>query len=150
MIDAFKPDANGTVKVMMQRVKAAPTSSNQGKAQASLTNTYWKLMTLAGKPADIGAGGRELRLQLVEKDTRYHGFSGCNNYNGGYSLKPGNGLELGPAAGTRKACMEGMEQEHAYLQMLDRVSSYAIEGESLRLLDADGAELATFESRYMQ
>ena len=86
----------------------------------------------------------------MEQDKRFHGFAGCNNYSGSYTVKSDNGLELGQAMSTRMACVEGMEQEQAYLAMLSEVVSYTIEGESLHLLDTNGAELASFESRYMQ
>lgn len=145
-IDAFAGADDAVVQVTMHRVEAR----TQSQPQASLTNTYWKLMTLAGKPATIGAGGKELRLQLMAKDQRFHGFAGCNNYSGSYKVTADNGLELGQAMSTRMACAEGMEQEQAYLAMLPEVGSYTIEGESLRLLDTNGVELARFESRYMQ
>jgi putative lipoprotein len=147
-IDAFAGADDATVPVTMQRVEEA--RNPQSQPQASLTNTYWKLMTLAGKPASIGAGGKELRLQLTEQDKRFHGFAGCNNYSGSYKTTADNGLELGQAMSTRMACVEGMEQEQVYLAMLSEVAAYDINGENLHLLDTNGAELASFESRYMQ
>lgn len=144
-VDAFAGSKDDIVQVMMQRVQA-----RDRKPQASLTNTYWKLIKLAGKPATIGAGGKELMLQLMEQEQRFRGFSGCNNYSGSYAISADNGLELGQAISTRMACAEGMDQEHAYLTMLPKVSAFTIDGESLRLLNSDGVELASFESRYLQ
>ncbi len=139
-IDAFAPDDSGVVKVTMQRVAAAATSAQ------SLTDSHWQLVALNGVPATPGAGGKKLFLQLQSEDSRYHGFSGCNNYSGGFSRNDEHGLTMGPGASTRMACAEGMEQEHAYLSILTLVASYRIDRKSLSLLDSDAKVLASFES----
>ncbi len=145
-IDAFAVDDNGVVKVMMQRVAdRAPD-----KTAASLTDTDWTLVELGGKPAAIGAGGKELFLQLTTEDARYHGFSGCNRYSGSYSVGGENGLKLGHAMSTRMACAQAMEQEHAYLTILGQVVRYRIDDQSLTLFAANNKALAGFESRDMQ
>jgi putative lipoprotein len=146
-IDAFAVGDSDVIKVNMQRVAARKASD---KAAASLTDTYWKLVKLEGKPATIGAGGKELYLQLLTEDARFHGFSGCNAYSGGYSLEGANNLKFGHAMSTRMACAQGMEQEHAYLSILGEVASYRVDGQSLTLFAAGNKALAGFESRDMQ
>lgn len=137
-IDAFAADDSGAVKVIMQRVAAKATSAQ------SLTDSHWQLLALNGVPASPGAGGKKIFLTLQSEDSRYHGFAGCNNYSGGFSLEGSHGLTLGPGISTRMACAEGMEQEHAYLSLLSQVNSYRIEGTSLSLLDSDDKVLASF------
>lgn len=139
-IDAFAPDDSGVVMVRMQRVAAV------AKTAQSLTDSHWQLIALDGVPATPGAGGKKIYLQLHSEDSRYHGFSGCNNYSGGFSSAGDYGLTLGPGITTRMACAEGMEQEHAYLSILSLVASYRIGARSLSLLDSDAKVLARFES----
>jgi putative lipoprotein len=139
-IDAFAPDDSGVVKVTMQRVSSATKNAQ------SLTDGHWQLVALNGVAATPGAGGKKLFLQLRSEDSRYHGFSGCNNYSGSFSRDGGHRLTLGPGASTRMACAEGMEQEHTYLSILSLVASYRIDGKSLSLLDSEAKVLASFES----
>ena len=60
---------------------------------------------------------------------------------GRYKLD-GNKISIGPAASTMMLCGEPegvMEQEAAYLKALESAATFAIEGQSLTLLAADGA-----------
>jgi len=118
-------------------------------SEATLGNTYWKLTRLGGKPAEIGAGGREVFMTLVVDGRRVHGFGGCNRFTGGYELE-GKRLVFLQMAGTMMACKEGMEQEAAFLKALESTVSWEIRGEHLEFLDARGVMLLRFESRYMR
>jgi copper homeostasis protein (lipoprotein) len=117
-------------------------------SEATLENTYWKLTRLGDKPAEIGAGGREVSMTLAGEGRRVHGYSGCNRFTGGYELD-GKRLAFRQMAGTRMACMEGMELEAAFLKAIGSTASWEIRGEHLELYDAGGAMLLRFESRYM-
>jgi copper homeostasis protein (lipoprotein) len=118
-------------------------------SEASLENTYWKPTRLGGKPVEIGAGGREVFMTLVGEGRRVQGFSGCNRFTGGYELD-GMRLVFKQMAGTRMACMEGMEQEAAFLKALESTASWEIRGEHLELFDAGGVMVLRFESRNMR
>jgi heat shock protein HslJ len=115
-------------------------------SEATLENTYWKLIRLGSKPVEIGAGGREVFLTLVAEGRRVQGFSGCNRFIGTYQLD-GKRLRFIQMAGTRMACVEGMEQEQAFLKALDSTASWEITGEHLELYDASGGMLLRFEAR---
>ena len=116
---------------------------------ATLENTYWKLTRIGGKPAEIGAGGHEVFMMFAGEGRRVQGFSGCNRFTGGYELD-GKRLVFKQMAGTRMACMEGMEQEAAFLKALESTASWEIRGEHLELFDAGGGMLMRFESRHMR
>ena len=116
-------------------------------ADASLTNTRWLLRSLGSERLQTAAGQRPPFLQFVPADegNRVHGYSGCNQFNGGYSQGHGR-LGFGNLAVTGMACPE-MELEARFLHMLQAVSSFDIQAGWLILSDP-GGELATFEAWY--
>lgn len=129
--------------------RAAPAKTAPG-SNASLTNTYWKLMTLQGSPAASPPGTREIHLILQPNEQRVTGFSGCNRLMGGYQLADDR-LSFSQIAGSMMACPQpAMDTERNFHVMLQKVVRWRIDGERLDLLDASGATLAQFESRYMQ
>lgn len=115
-------------------------------SEATLENTDWELTRLGGKPAQLGAGGREVSMTVVGEGRRVQGFGGCNRFAGGYELD-GKRLKFKQMAGTMMACKEGMEQEAAFLKALESTASWEIRGKHLELFDADGVLLLRFESR---
>ncbi len=117
-------------------------------SQATLENTYWKLTRLGSQPVELGAGGREVFLTLVAEGRRVRGFSGCNQFIGGYQLD-GKRLAFQQMARTQMACVEGMEREDAFLEALEATASWEIRGEHLEFYNAEGVMLLRFESRYM-
>ncbi len=79
-------------------------------------------------------------------DGRITGIAGCNRYSAPCT-RDGERLAIGPAVATRMFCgsPEGiMEQEAAYLAALARAAGVRFAGDTLTLVDADGAELASF------
>jgi putative lipoprotein len=152
--DVFAPNEDGKTVLMMQRVNSrakanAPMAGGTMTPNAALTNTYWKLMTLNGEPAKLGANDKEVYFQMMEQDNAVRGFGGCNRYKGSYSFDE-NGLNLSPLASTMMACPEGMELEQQYHQALASMTSVAVDGETLTMKNEAGDVVATFESRYMQ
>ncbi|HZQ55481.1 MAG TPA: META domain-containing protein [Bryobacteraceae bacterium] len=117
---------------------AAPT--------ASLENTDWKLVRLGDTPIHAASEQREPHFVLNSESRRVSGSGGCNRLAGSYELN-GNQLTLGQMAGTMMACMEGMDTEKAFLDMLKRVSTWKVTGKQLELYDASGVSLARFEAQ---
>jgi len=115
---------------------------------APLENTYWKLMEIGGRPAQVFHNQREAHFVLQKARKGVGGSSGCNRLTGSYTLE-GAQLRFGPMAGTRMACLQGAEQERLFLETLPEVARWHITGNRLDLLDAQGAVLASFEARYM-
>jgi heat shock protein HslJ len=107
----------------------------------TLDGTNWRLVDVGGRPP---VAGEAVTLQFAEG--KISGFASCNNYNASYTTS-GTTLTLGPAASTRRACIEDARnaQETAYLGALAKVASYTVSGDRLTLTDATGAPLATFE-----
>ena len=116
---------------------------------AMLENTDWELTRLGSRPAEKGAGGREVSMTLVGEGRRVQGFGGCNRFAGGYELD-GKRLKFKQMASTMMACKEGMEQEAAFHKALESTASWEIRGEHLEFFDAGGVLLLRLESRYMR
>ncbi|MCH8498834.1 MAG: META domain-containing protein [Marinobacter sp.] len=114
---------------------------------ATLTNTYWKLVTMQGEPVVVSDNQREAHLILTD-DLRIHGFSGCNRFMGEYRLQ-GTQLEVQSLASTRMACV-GDVTEGPFLQVLANTAAYWLSGDELRLLNTDGEVLGSFRAVYLR
>jgi len=115
----------------------------------SLTGTEWELISYNnGKEAVVSVViGSEVTAMFTEEN-KMSGSGGCNNYNASYETE-GKNMTVGPAMSTQMFCNEPegvMDQEVQYLQVLDKVSQYVIEGNTLRLMDENGARLAIYNT----
>lgn len=126
---------------------ATPAASAPSTAQ--LLNTYWKLTRLGEQVMTTPAGAREIHFVLHSENQRVSGFSGCNQMMGSYVLD-GDQIKFDQMAGTMMACVPDLDLERKFLAIFPQVARWKISGETLRLLDAGGATLANFESRYMK
>ncbi|UUC47195.1 META domain-containing protein [Flavobacterium cerinum] len=111
----------------------------------ALEGTKWKLVELRGKPVSKTEMGKDVYLQLDQKEHRVSGFSGCNGFGGTYTLKDGNRIELSQMMGTLMACPD-LETETAFLEVLRTVDNYNHNGKTLQLNKARMAPLAKFEA----
>lgn len=125
------------------------TSTMEAAPMANLKDTYWKLAELDGARIVMASPQkREVRITLASEGSRVIGFSGCNQFTGGYT-QDGNTLRFTQMAGTQTACVPPvMELESQVLKMLTATTGYRIEGEQLTLL-ADTQVLARFEAAYL-
>jgi putative lipoprotein len=105
---------------------------------ASLTNTYWKVVSVQGVPVVVAEQMREPHLVLNGQDGRFAGSGGVNRLMGGYTLT-GDDLTLSNAASTMMAGPpEAMAQEQAILAALPLVRGFRITGNGLTLVDDAG------------
>jgi len=124
-------------------------NAEASKPDASFVNTYWKLLEMNGKPAALGAGEKEINLVTGGGENLVHGFSGCNRFSGGYKQN-NDRLEFGNLATTRMACAETMGLESSFLEALNRVRRYSIQGERLTLYDEQNQSILLFEAVYLK
>jgi heat shock protein HslJ len=85
---------------------------------------------------------------IFQADLVAKGSAGCNTYQGPYTVN-GSQLSLGQPVVTLLTCGEPagiMEQETAYLALLQQTSSFVIEGNELRLYDNQEKLLLEFEN----
>lgn len=116
---------------------------------AALTGTYWVLTSINGEPLNIPEDQRAPDLRLTADGNSVQGFSGCNQFSGGYEITDGR-LVFGPLAMTMMACPDSMDIEQQYTQTLDTMDRYEIrddvlilykeDKEILRLVAADQAQ----------
>jgi len=88
--------------------------------------------------------GTELTMEF-SADGRVAGSAGCNRYTGSFK-QDGKALSFGPAAATRRMCVEPegvMEQEQQFLKALETVATARHEADRLELRTADGAMAVT-------
>ena len=118
------------------------TTQNNG---ASLTDTYWKLTELNGKPiGDASADRREVYLVLRKMENRVQGNAGCNGYGGTYTLNPnGFNIQFSSMMHTQMAC-PGLDIENEYLKVFEMADSYYVNNGQLQLNRARMAPLAKF------
>ncbi|MDP2028337.1 MAG: YbaY family lipoprotein [Thiobacillus sp.] len=120
----------------------------QAKSDTALENTYWKLIAIGDRPAQVQPNEREAYVLLL--DGRVSGSSGCNKLIGGYTLRAPNELHVGPLSSTRMACLpDMMEQEASLIAVFARATGYRITGDMLDLIEGDRM-LAHFEARYFK
>lgn len=109
-----------------------------GAATVPLEGRDWVLSRIEGQAL---ATSRPPSLRVDATAGKVAGFSGCNRYTGSATVS-GASLKFGPLAGTRMACVEGMELEQRYLALLAQTDRYRIEGDALVLLKGERALLA--------
>ena len=115
-------------------------------AAVSLVDTPWKLTQLGGEVVSTPPGAREINLILQAANQRVTGFAGCNLMMGSYVLAGGE-IKFDQMGSTRMACEGRMEIEQHYLAMFDGARRWEITATNLRLLDAAGKTIATFEAQ---
>lgn len=150
-IPAFSGEEGKPLEILVSRVGGGRGGQRPASTtpDASLTNTYWKLVELDGEPAALGAGGRELHIVLTSEENSVRGFSGCNRFTGGYEVND-NQLRFKELASTMMACMEVMELEQRFLVNLEGTMRFTIRGYSLALYSGDERLILRFEAVALQ
>ncbi|MCM1984971.1 META domain-containing protein [Lyngbya confervoides] len=114
-------------------------------AAPPLINTPWQLMSYNnGQGAVVSAMSGVVVTAQFHDDGRLTGIAGCNHYMANY-VSTENTLAIAPSVRTRKLCRQPdgvMEQESAYLKILETAETYRIEGERLILVNSAGATVA--------
>lgn len=109
VLTACKPEATNASE--------AATSSG---AELGIEEHIWVAEDIGGKGIIDNS-----HLVLTLNAGKASGKSGCNSYNGSYTLS-GNQLSFGPMMSTRMACAAEamMNQERDYLDLLSKVSGF--------------------------
>lgn len=113
------------------------------QTEVSVFNTHWQLIEVAGMTPASGPDGRLPHL-VFEEQGEFYGYTGCNNLRGGYELD-GKKLTLSRVAVTKMACPDPDNQEGAFLQALNTVTTLQHQDQHLLLSDENGATLMQFE-----
>jgi heat shock protein HslJ len=115
-----------------------------GLQTVSLEKTAWRLVTLVGHPPEaVAALKRGITIRF--EAGRVTGFSGCNAFNGPYTVDQ-NRLTFGDLAGTMMACGEPViaRLEDTFRKVLVGRATYRIDGDRL-ILKTEAGGLLAFE-----
>lgn len=109
----------------------------------ALPGTQWVLADVAVAQLPLS---QQPELQFISL-TQVTGNGGCNRFAGAARIA-GTALQLGPLAGTRRACAGGlMELEGRVMRALESTREGRLEPGQLVLLDARGGELLRLVQR---
>lgn len=152
MVPRF-PRAVAIAAISLAVSLAAPMAAQEqpGKPAAMmeetmpLEGTYWKIVSLGGEPVGEAESGRDPHI-LFHADGGLNATVGCNMMRGTYQLD-GETLTFGPAATTMMACPPPLDAaERALIAVLETTAGYVLAGDTLSLVDADGAVVADLEA----
>jgi heat shock protein HslJ len=108
--------------------------------------TTWSLGLYKGADGTMTAVLPTTTVTALFENGNLTGSAGCNSYFGGYTLVGVNGITLGPIGSTLMFCGEPgvMEQETAYLALLQSAVSWEVSGAQLILSDAGGMPILEY------
>jgi copper homeostasis protein (lipoprotein) len=144
------PDRRALVVKRFIKTRPGITCERQ-RANAGLTNTYWRIDRLENLDVVTLPDRREPHILLRQSDgKRFSATVGCNSFAGSYE-SDGSKLTFGPTAATMMACPPPLDgHERRLASMLPRVHSYRISGETLLLYDAEDKVLADLTAVYLK
>lgn len=152
-------DGTEAAMVVTRFIHAWPGEDcERSRADASLVNTYWRAVVLAGQQAQGVAGRKEPQLTLRSGDGAtaaaaagdYDATVGCNAVSGRYG-REGGSLRFDAGAMTRMACPPPLDAlERSLLDALARTASWRIAGPTLELFDAGGASVGLIRAVYLR
>lgn len=99
--------------------------------KASLTATYWAVVELNGKNVS-GTTAKEMHLTFDPSSPQFKGHTGCNTVFGEFKTGAAGRISFLGIIPTSMDCQTA-DVEAAFLQALEEVNTYAINGNTLTL-----------------
>ncbi len=122
------------------------SSPEQVGTASSIIGTSWKLIILAGAEVPPAPNQQQAIHFVLQEDAKVTGYTGCNRFNGTYSLEAGNRIRFSKMASTRMACPETAVKESDFLQVFELADNYTVNEDKLMLNVGRRAPLAVFEA----
>lgn len=113
------------------------------KPDVSLTNTYFKVVTLKGN--EIEVFDKEPYIQF-EAEGKVKGHLGCNSFFGSFTTEDKN-ISFENIGSTKMMC-PNIKTEDAFTQVLQHTKAYEIKGETLTFFNTKGEKISVFEAVY--
>ena len=143
VVNTYELQGDQLVEVSSEVVGTVGAEQPSAETPA-LEGTSWQLVSYVSADNETVAAVPDVDATIMFQDGSVSGSSGCNSFSGGYTVD-GNQISMGEMATTLMACPEPlMLQEQGLTAALGGAATYAIEGDTLQLIDADGNVLATF------
>jgi len=138
--------------VVSRFVRAWPNQNcERSRADVSLMNTYWRIVSLGGEPVGATGDKREphLLLKSVHGKQAYAATVGCNQMSGGLTLT-GEIIGFSPGVATLMACPPPLDaREKSLITALTTTKRWQIKGNTLELLDALDGQTALCEAVHL-
>jgi heat shock protein HslJ len=142
--EIYGPPAVGWVTGTQDPSNAYGNLPVLGVQPSELTDANWRLDSYSSGGFLTPVLDDTVITLTFERDGTVHGHASCNDYFGPYRASEFT-ISIGPIAATRMACQQDvMEQEHAYLDALERAASFTVQATTLTLAEAGGLPLAIF------
>jgi len=130
--------------------KSSPEQTEETQTQEVTTSDLygkeWNLVDLNGKAITVDTTFPKKPHLVFEKDSsRAVGNGGCNGFSTHFEVKENGGIEISRAAATLMAC-PNMDIEQQFFDILTKVKSYQIDGNSLTLYNENKEALAKLEA----
>ena len=126
---------------MLLCLVALGTACGSSSEQPDLNGTTWTLTSWA-EPTSIPAG---VTITAEFADDRVAGSAGINRYNAAVTTGRDGSFSIDQAVTTKMAGAEdATAAEMAFLKRLQAATSYAVDGDTLVINDADGQTSLTF------
>ena len=117
----------------------------RAKLEKPLVGTEWQLVQIMGR--EVVATGDSFTL-LLHDNGNVTGQGDCNRFTATYVVTPTRALSFADLGSTRRYC-ENFEAENRYFDMLESVTHYEMDAESMLLL-SNGVLVAIMRPKYLQ
>lgn len=129
--------------------KRAPLAVFSKIPEDGVTNKYWKLKTLEGKPVAMAENQEREQYFILREDNVLTGFAGCNQFSGNFKAEQDQQrIKFSNMLTTLRACPDVSVDEAGFLGIFELVDNYTIDGDTLSLNVGRRAPLAVFEAVY--
>jgi heat shock protein HslJ len=137
-------------KVFSSRINNTDSvASFYAMSYTDIVNKYWKLKIIEGQEVQMAENQEREQYFILTIDGAIKGFSGCNYFNGSYTLEEGNRIRIHEnLAITKKYCPELAVKEDEYLEVLRLADNFTIYADTLSLHVGKRASFAIFEAVY--
>lgn len=115
----------------------------QKKNQRPLEGTEWQMVQLGGETIQPVEG--KYTIQFLAEENRFAGVGECNHLTATYSTNEKRDLKLEHAGMTRMMC-PNQEAEDRFVEMLNKVTRYDMDGQMLMLFAGDDL-LSVFQAK---
>jgi heat shock protein HslJ len=108
-------------------------------ASNPLVGTEWRLISIPGR--NLGQVPVQNHPRLSFDDARADGRGVCNPLTATYTLTPPDGLVFGRVGGAMMRCREGQQLEAFFIDQLQGVQRFSLEGDTLEMVTRSGRRL---------
>lgn len=113
----------------------------------SIEEKHWKLKIVNKKMVKMSEDQeQEIFFRLRSDQNIAVGFSGCNHFEGAYTLDDLNKISFGAMSSTKRACLNLNINEAEIFQVFELTDNYLIINDILLLRAKNGQTLAEFEA----